>query len=456
MSRLPRVVSTHSLRLRLVGGAIICIGLALGAVGVVLSSLFADHTYRVVQDQLRHELDAMTAALDWSDDGRLVMTRHLADPRFEKAYSGRYWQVVADGQATLASRSLWDVLLVLSPEAGQAAPPGDTTDVSRLVAGPGSEPLVALGRTIRLEERDVPITLLVTAPQKDWREQTANFDRLLATALLVTGVALLLASLAQVAYGLLPLRRLGNAVALLRADRRHRLAGTWPLEVRPLVDEIEALLDSDVAMLDRARRQAGDLAHAIKTPLSVLANEAQMRPQDPFASEVAVHAETIRQQLERQLARARAAGRAVEGVPGRIDVIGVAEGLVRAMNTLYQDRRLDIRCHGEGQFSGDAQDLAEMLGNLLDNACKWADACVVLAARREDRFVRVAIEDDGPGIRDGQDSPRPEGPLPLDEDRHGSGLGLSIVEDIAALYGGSVRYDKSTLGGLRVELRLPA
>ncbi len=461
-SRLPATAVSatrrHSLRLRLIAGAVVCLSIALGGVGVTLSALFAEHTYQALAGQLRSEADSLTAALEWTPQGRLASTRLLADPRFDSPYSGRYWQVLAEGAEPLVSRSLWDALLepgapARSRAAGAGAPDGDRI---LELSGPDKAPLIVYRRTVTLADRTTPVSLLVTTPRADWEAATARFDRLLAGALGVTGLALLAASLAQVAYGLWPLRRLREVVARLRVDRRGKLAGNWPVEVAPVVDELELLLERDAAMLERARRQAGDLAHAIKTPLSVLANEAAERAGEPFAAQVAAHAETIRQRLERQLARARAAGRAAQGGTEQVDVGRVADGLVRAMRALHRDRAIDLRCACSGQFLGDAQDLAEMLGNLLDNACKWADRSVSVGARRDGDRLRVVVDDDGPGLPAGSGTPRPAGPVPLDERRHGSGLGLTIVEDIATLYGGTVAYGTSPAGGLRVSLDLPA
>lgn len=446
------------MRLRLVAGAVVCLSLALGAVGVALSMLFAEHTYQALAGQLKSEADALTASLEWTPPGRLAIRRQLADPRFDSPYSGRYWQARPDGAEPLVSRSLWDALLEPGAASGSRAAGGSAPDGDRILdlSGPDKVPLIVYHRTVTLADRATPVSLLVTTPRADWEVATARFDRLLAGALGVTGLALLAASLAQVAYGLWPLRRLREAVARLRVDRRSRLPGGWPVEVAPVIDELELLLERDAAMLERARRQAGDLAHAIKTPLSVLANEAAARVGEPFAAQVAAHAETIRKRLERQLARARAAGRAAQAGTERIDVGRVADGLVRALRALHRDRAIELQCACTGQFLGDAQDLAEMLGNLLDNACRWAERAVSVGSRQAGDRLLVVVDDDGPGLPPGRDTPRPQGPVPLDESRHGSGLGLTIVEDIVTLYGGTVDYGTSPAGGLRVSLDLPA
>jgi signal transduction histidine kinase len=260
--------------------------------------------------------------------------------------------------------------------------------------------------------------------------------------------------LLQIRFGLRPLRAMRSALAEIRAGRSGRLPETFPAEVQPVVSELNDLLDHDAAKLERARTQAGNLAHALKNPLTVIRNEAREVEGERGAilrDQVAV----VSNHVERYLVRARAAG----GVLGvRTEVEGTIEDLRFSMNLLHRDRDLDIRVSGAGGlfFRGDAHDLEEMLGNLIDNACKWARTRVTVSARRVDSHLVIAVEDDGPGVPEERHAEVLHRGRRLDETVAGSGLGLDIVQDIAELYHGSLTLGDSRIGGLRAQLDLPA
>jgi signal transduction histidine kinase len=261
----------------------------------------------------------------------------------------------------------------------------------------------------------------------------------------------------QVAVGLAPLQRLRQALGAVRQGRAQALDGNFPVEVRPLVDDLNAVLEQNTEIVTRARTQAGNLAHALKTPLAVLGNAAGRQDGD-FARLVAEQVELARRQINYHLTRARAAGIArVPGVSTPLEPL--VQGLVRVMSRVHAQARLELTVQPLGAdlvFRGEEQDLQEMLGNLLDNACKWARHRVEIAASTVEGRMVVTVDDDGPGIVAARRDTVFGRGAREDEKVPGSGLGLAIVDDLARMYGGRVELGDAPLGGLRVRLFLPA
>jgi signal transduction histidine kinase len=253
-----------------------------------------------------------------------------------------------------------------------------------------------------------------------------------------------------------PLRALRQALARIRKGRGERLPEGFPEEVQPVVQELNALLDRDAAMIDRARTQAGNLAHALKNPLTVIRNEAR-EVEGERGALLGNQIAAISEHVDRYLVRARAAGSG-DVLGARAAVADVVEDLRFSMDLLHRERGLDIVVSSlDGLvFRGDARDLEEMVGNLMDNACKWAKTQISLDASRVDGRLVISVEDDGPGIPGDRRAEVLHRGRRLDESVAGSGLGLDIVQEIALLYRGSLTLDGSELGGLRARLDLPA
>jgi signal transduction histidine kinase len=275
---------------------------------------------------------------------------------------------------------------------------------------------------------------------------------------------LLLTTMFQVRFGLAPLKRISESLAAIRAGTAERLAGHFPVEIEPLARETNALIEANREIVERARTHVGNLAHALKTPLSVMVNEAAARGDDPLAAKVREQTGIMRDQVARHLERARIAARAT--VVGSVtDVQPVVTGLRRTMEKIYHPRgiAIDVEAPDGVRFRGERQDLEEMLGNLVDNACKWAQARVsveVTPERAEGApvkpTVRIVVDDDGPGLTPAEREQVARRGQRLDESKPGSGLGLSIVLELAALYGGGLTLSNAPIGGLRAELVLPA
>jgi signal transduction histidine kinase len=384
--------------------------------------------------------------------------------------SGLYWQLddLTPGQVqpgVLRSRSLWDAQLALPPDVLR-----DGETHAHDLPGPGDSRLRVLERTVRPDER-LRWRLSVAGDLKDTHEAVAGFQRVLGASLAALLVLLLAAAWAQVAVGLRPLRALQQGLQSVRAGRSARLDGDFPSEVQPLVSDFNSVLGRNDEVVTRARTQAGNLAHALKTPLTVLAQAAHASDQSGLALLVNEQVQAAQRHIDWHLARSRMA--ATLGLPGqRVPVVPTLQGLVRVMQRVHADRGLSItldEADAPVQFAGEAQDLQEMLGNVLDNACQWAHSAVriqvmswadgVATGTRDEgsRRCRIDIEDDGPGMPAEQMPRVLQRGVRLDETVPGSGLGLAIVRDLVEVYGGELSLQTPSSGsGLRVTLVLPA
>lgn len=472
MNQPPAPEQQRSLRVRLLAATLVAAALALLLAGLLLAGLFRDHVRTQFAQSLTAQLDQVTARLEFDAQGRPQLdAQTLSDPRWSRPLSGLYWQVDrADRDAVrgvLRSRSLWDQVLQAPPDAL-----GRGEVHVHEVPGPQGTVLLLLERTVVPDGAAAGAwRVMVAADLHATQAASDRFTRVLAASLAILLLLLGAAAWAQVAVGLAPLRTLQRSLAAVHQGRAPRLTGRFPAEVQPLVDDFNRVLDRNAEVVARARTQAGNLAHAVKTPLAALsqaAAAAATRPQadHELAALVAEQTERARRQVDWHLARARAA--AAHGLPGaRAAVRPAIEGLVRVMQRVHAERGLDIRLApvaGEPAFAGEAQDLQEMAGNLIDNACKWARSQVGVTVRTESagaqgqaaRRLLIVVDDDGPGIAaDRHDAVMARGAR-LDESVPGSGLGLAIVQELAALYGGRLSLSASPLHGLRAELELPA
>lgn len=443
-----------SLRLRLLAGTLAWILGTIAVAGWGLSGLFAQHLSRQFDAELLTHLDQLTAVLGFDDSGAPQLATPLSDPRTRRPYGGLYWQVERiDGGMPLRSRSLWDRTLRVPPDH-----PADHELHRHRMDGPDGRPVRVLERVIRPAER----------PGEAWRLLVAEDETLLTTAqyrftgqlLIALGVlaaGLVVAAIVQVYVGLRPLARLRDALASVRRGEAQAIDGRFPSEIQPLVDEFNAVLARNAEVIERARTQAGNLAHALKTPLTVLANAAASED-SALASTVREQVASARVQVDHHLARARAA--AAAQVPGRRSALRPAlEGLLRVMARVHADRGIHLEllaCPADAYFRGAEQDLQEMLGNLLDNACKWAHSRVTVHVELRDGEWLVTITDDGPGLPADALQAVLERGVRADEHTPGSGLGLAIVRELTQIYGGSIRLHPAPRGGLCAELRLPA
>jgi signal transduction histidine kinase len=454
----------NSLALRLFLSATAWAVVILLITGIVLSSLYREAVERSFDRRLGVYLRTIVADLASPEETGAKFPQSLGEPLFELPLSGWYWQVTRldpDKHDVRSSRSLWDGGLPHLKDLGVAA--GADGSRQGYVSGPEDQRL-------RLVERDIDLgdegryLVAVAGDAAEITQETRSFDQALAITFALLAAVLLLTTTFQVRFGLAPLKRITDSLAAIRAGRAAQLAGTFPEEIAPLARETNALIETNREIVERARTHVGNLAHALKTPLSVMVNEASARPRDPLAVKVLEQADIMRDQVARHLERARlAAGLTVVGAVTEVEPVVTA--LARTMEKIHHSRgvAIEVRADGEARFRGERQDLEEMIGNLVDNACKWASSRVAIEVVREGRnaagdaqVVRIIVDDDGRGLSPAEREQAAKRGRRLDETKPGSGLGLSIVMELAGLYGGQLNLGTAPLGGLRAELVLPA
>jgi signal transduction histidine kinase len=408
--------------------------------GVTLSWIFAESVKRNFDERLEVLLRGLIAVTEIGPRGELIVGDPPGEPRFRTPLSGWYWQIETPS-GLIRSRSLWDRDL---PQAAAE---------TAMVRGPGEQRLRMLSRAIVMGDR--VYRFRVAGETDAIAKATAQFSLSVSVSLAVLGFGLILAVLFQVAVGLRPLARLRHQLQRIRSGEAERLEGPFPHELDPLVSELNALLAHNQDILERARAHGGNLAHALKTPLSILANEAE-RGDDRLAEAARRQLPRMERLINHHLARARMAGTAGT-LTGRQPVTPVLAELLRTLGKLYARRgvRLERRDAREAIFQGEREDLMEMLGNLLDNACKWAERDVQIRIEPASAGFVVHIDDDGPGLPPDARARVVERGRRLDENVPGSGLGLAIVADHAKLYHGRLALADSPTGGLRASLQLP-
>ncbi len=433
-----------SLRRRLLLAASVWLVLGLGLGGLVLGTAFRDSIELSFQARLEAHLRGLAALVQVEPDGGLGFARPVPEPRFDQPLSGWYWQLSGAQGPLLRSRSLWDAALPASAGGG-----GAQVHVTR-AQGPRGEDLLLVERDLEFPGRPGLVHVAVAADRSEVVDEARRFDLLLLAALGILGGGLLAAVWTQVGYGLRPLRRLAAEVKQLREGQR--LGRDYPTEVAPLVSALNQVLDHDARLIEGARNHLGNLAHGLKTPLAVLRAELESGRPDPQVT--GEQMERMARLIDQNLARARAQASSVRALGGSVAVAPVAESLVGVLRRVH-DRpglTLTLDCPPEARFSGSADDLAEILGTLADNACKWARGRVLVRARMEPALV-LAVEDDGPGLTEAQIAEATRRGARFDETMPGSGLGLAIADDLIRLHGGRLDLDRSTLGGLRALVR---
>jgi signal transduction histidine kinase len=464
---------TNSLALRLFLWAAGCTLVILIVTGIALSSLYRHAVERAFDRRLDVYLRTLVADVASPEEGGDKFPQSIGEPLFELPLSGWYWQVTrldSKKPEVRASRSLWDSALPHLDEGVSA-----TADYRQGYAqGPEDQKLRIVERNIDLGD-DGKYLISVAGDASEIDDETRSFDRVISATFAALTLALLLTTILQVRFGLAPLTRISQRLAAIRSGRAERLEGEFPLEIAPLARETNALLDANREIVERARTHVGNLAHALKTPLSVIVNEAVARGDDPLAQKVREQADIMRDQVARQLERARLAAR-LTVVATLTEVPPVVTALARTMEKLYRARdiAIDVDVPEHALFRGEQQDLEEMIGNLVDNGCKWAHSRVAIevvaeapaAAQRnewsqstangETPRVRIIVDDDGPGLSPVEREQVALRGQRLDETKPGSGLGLSIVVELAGLYDGVLTLGTAPIGGLRAELALPA
>jgi signal transduction histidine kinase len=449
-----------SLMLRLFGGTALWIAIALGLTTFALDGLFKDQATRQFEQQLQSYLYQIVASLELDGQGNPTIRAAGSDPRFSRPESGLYWQINdTRGVTLLKSRSLWDTKLDIANDSFKN---GEIHFHPAI--GPAAQRLLVAEQNLTLPDAsNKQLRVIVGSETKELSRAIQTWQRSLALFVGILFVSLVIAAAAQVGFGLQPLRQLQKSVKRLRESPGARITGTYPTELKPLIEDFNAVIDANGKIIERARNQAGDLAHSIKTPISVMSNalhteKTRSGHDAALVASLEEQLQQLQQQVQWRLKRARIAANA--GVPHSRSLVKVTlEQLARVMQKVHAEKSIQVTVGSiaeELYFAGEEQDLQEIVGNLLDNAFKWAVRCVVVQATHSNGKLRIVVEDDGAGCELLTDPTHPPSRgQRADETVPGSGLGLSIVRDLVTLYDGTLSFEVNVPNGLRVVSILP-
>ncbi|KWU01405.1 histidine kinase [Vibrio toranzoniae] len=438
-----KTLKNTSLKSRLLLAAAFWLGAMILAAGIGIPKLVNDYLVDDMKQQLSLTMDELTANIETNNHGALIMAERLSDPRLNQPYSGIYWRASTQDQI-IRSRSLWDKDLTIK-----------RSPIHTSVKGPKEEKLIYIEQDIYLPELSDPVTITIGMNDNSLESTLNQLTGQVWLILLLLFVGVLLLIGIQVSWSLLPLNKMQRELALLRKGEQQGLSDNYPKEVSPLVSDLNALLFHYQELLERARNHAGNLSHALKTPLSVLKNEIERLPDDDKKLlQEPIH--QIQSQIDYHLGRARMAGAmnilSVKSSPcERVEAIAMAFDKVYADNNVTMVNELDL----ELDVAVEKTDLDEMLGNLLENSYKWARSIIRVHAKDlTDGNVELIVEDDGQGIPEEKLEQVTKRGVRLDETTPGTGLGLNIVNEMAHSYRGSLTLGKSSMGGLRASLIL--
>ena len=444
--RPTRRTGSLSRRMILIAAGWITVLLAGG--GFALDRVLVSAVTQNFDDRLAYVLRSLLVSAE-IQQGEVWFSREPADQAFLEPGSGVYWQVSAPGREAFPSRSLWDRQLAYG------TPHNDDSIHTYNSDQFPEEKLRIVERDVKLPGSEVRWRFQVAQSRQGLDAQIAALRRTLVRSFALLAVGLLLMAAIQTFYGLYPLRRVREDIAAMRAGRADRISDAMPDEVAPLVEELNALVEHNEKQAEEARRHAGNLAHALKTPLTVIMNAATAHADDR-AETVIREARTMRRQVDHHLARARAVGRR-GSAHSRAEVWPSLQSVERAVGRLYRHARIDVDGPKDLVVHVERQDLDEMLGNLVENAAKYGGGSVFVTVAAQAGFVEILVEDDGTGIPESERVRIFDRGVRLDTGKPGTGLGLAIVRDVAEIYGGTVSLEESEdLGGLLVRLRLPA
>lgn len=447
-------MTTRSLLFRLSAAAAILIVLALMLAAFGLQTIFNQEIDRRAAAELSQIVKVIVAKVRIDAAGAPTLDVVPTDPRFEAPYGGLYWQVTRAGRQPARSRSLWDVVLAV---------PEDRPDGERWVTdlvGPNGTTLLSVVQDVVVPsgDGDVPLQIVTALDRSDLTASQQSLFHLLVLSLVALGIILVIAMSLFIRLALRPFDELGRALQTIHAGESRSLPGHFPDEVQPVVDDLNRLIEFQNAAVERARAHAGDLAHGLKTPLAVLgavARQATGEGRKDLAEPIEEQVTQMRRQVDRVLARARAGNAATLGRKS-LAIGPVADKVVRALERLPDSKALRWECQvaPDARFPGEDGDLIEILGNLLDNARKWAASQIRLSASATAGVLTVTVEDDGPGLAEELAMQIARGQR-WDETQPGTGFGLAITRDLVEGYRGTLALQRSELGGLSAVLTIP-
>lgn len=444
----------NSIRLRITVASLAAIAIAIFAANILIANLFKEHAVKQFESTMRVQLNqiASLVAVD-QKSGRIALTSQPSEPRWSAPLSGYYWQInLPDGQL-LRSRSLWDSTLNVSQK--------ETAGASNFyyINDLSNQHLLALTKSLSIDGASIKFLLTVASDTKELDDAILAFQSSIQGYLLILAIVLLAILFLQITFGLSPLGALKKALHKFHIGEADKVNGVFPVEFSPLVAELNAVIEKNSSIVTRAKTQAGNLAHAMKTPIAVISNALEDKniSDESFKALVQEQISNAKEQIDWNLAKARAAT-ASKNPRIKTPVVPVIESIVAVMHKVYAEKDLRIGVQSPAVslsiFNGEEHDLQEIVGNLLDNACKWAKTRVDISAASYKDGLQIVVEDDGFGVNPADYGKVLRRGFRVDELTQGSGLGLAIVDDLVSLYDGSIELGQSSLGGLRVQVRL--
>jgi signal transduction histidine kinase len=447
----------RSLRARLTIAAALTVAAVLTIVWFLLGAMFEDHIERLMEEDLNSRLLEVASGLGLDANGEIVLSVDPSDPRYQRPAGGAYWRLSENGQTILRSLSLWDSDIV--PSTSRHVTP---TGVATEALGPNGSTVFLAERNVTLADatRTRVVRIAVALDSAAIKGLQRSFGRQAIITLAVIGLALSLGTWIQSSFGLRPLREVRAQLARVRAGEAQRMKGVFPTEVAPLVEDLNKLLERQEDLVRRARERAGDLAHGLKTPLTILQIEARKVENHggvETAAAIREQIEAMRRHVERELSRARMSG-ASAGGGVQVDAHRTIGRLIGIMQRMPRGEAIDWRndLPNDARLLMDPDDFGEIVGNLLDNARKHAKSAVRISeADGDGGRRRIDFDDDGPGLSARDCEAMLQRGNRASAATEGSGLGLSIVIEALERYGLTLEMAESPLGGLRVSFRAP-
>ena len=446
----------NSIRLRITVASLAAIAIAIFVANILIANLFKEHALKQFEATMQVQLNQIASLIVAEPkSGRIALTSQPSEPRWSAPLSGYYWQInLPDGQL-LRSRSLWDSTLNISQR--EAAGTSNFYYIDDL----SNQHLLALTKNLSIDGGSTKFLLTVASDTKELDKAILAFQSSIQGYLLILAIVLLAILFLQISFGLSPLSALKKALHRFHIGEAEMVEGAFPVEFNPLVAELNDVIEKNSTIVTRAKTQAGNLAHAMKTPIAVISNALEDRniSHDSFKALVQEQIYKAKEQIDWNLAKARAATSS-KNPRLKTPVLPVIESIVAVMHKVYAEKALSLRIEVQSPaassliFNGEEHDLQEIVGNLLDNACKWAKTKVDISAASYKDGLQIVVEDDGLGVNPADYGKVLRRGFRVDELTQGSGLGLAIVDDLITLYGGSIELGHSSLGGLRVQVRL--
>ena len=444
----------NSLAVRLFFSATVWIILTLLSAGLLLSDLNKKTNFEAFDDRLNLLLETLIGGSKVDSSDSITVVTSIGDPRFFQPYSGWYWQINKGAKTLSRSRSMWDQVFTLDKRLiggrSQFVNSVTASDIGKEVIE--TKNLHIVQRKISFPGISQPITFMVSGDVYEYKENIKNFDNTLSTILIFLGVGLMIAVFLQVNFGLLPLNKIKDALFKIRNGDKKKLEAKYPLEVQPLATEINDLLEHNEKIVERARTHVGNLAHVLKTPLAVISNEIK-KDNKVLDNQITL----MRKHIDRYLKKAHLES-VGKNVKSKIAFISFLKKMIRIFEKLYPEKKIEMHDNSKEFFVfGSLEDMEELIGNLLENACKWGKKKIIIRFENSgDNEIKVTFSDDGPGLPNEEMKKVFARGFRLDEQTPGSGLGLNIVKDIIEIYKGEIWLKKSNdFGGLEVNIKLP-